>query len=130
MLSAWRSGGAVYVPDLIETFDQLGSVPEPGSLAGTIDTVYHVWNALQAITNQDAGRSARDWRAWYDANKSKTQEQWILDGFAKQHFPVASPPDDVQARYFSKCPPAPRAKACAWSECRLRCSRESSDERQ
>jgi hypothetical protein len=65
------------------------------ALYTAIDTRFHCLEALQVITNQDAGRNAEDWRAWYELNKDKSQEAWIRDGFAKYQLPVATPPGDM-----------------------------------
>ncbi len=62
---------------------------------GAIDTRFHVLDALQAITNHDAGRNADDWRPWYESSKDKTQQQRIKEGFAEHGFPVSDPPDDA-----------------------------------
>jgi len=72
----------------------MGTVPREG-LYGAIDTRFHVLDALQEITNHDAGRNAEDWRQWCERNKDKTQEQWITEGFAEHGFPVSDPPEDA-----------------------------------
>jgi hypothetical protein len=41
----------------------------------------HKDHALRFLTNQDAGHSAADWRAWWEQNKSKSQEDWVREGF-------------------------------------------------
>ncbi len=72
----------------------MGTVPREG-LYGAFDTRFHVLDALQEITNHDAGRNAEDWRQWYHENEAKTQEQWIKEGFVDHGFPVSDPPDDA-----------------------------------
>jgi hypothetical protein len=94
ILELTRIGDATSVPPLIETLAKLGRVPREGTY-GAIDTHFHCLDALRVITNQDAGRNAEDWRAWYEANKDKTQEQWVRDGFAQHQFPVADPTNDA-----------------------------------
>jgi outer membrane protein assembly factor BamB len=87
-------GDASSVPFLIDALAKQGNVPREG-LYASIDTRFHTLDALQSITNHDAGRNAEDWRQWYEKNKDKTQEQWIKDGFVEQGFPVSDPPDDA-----------------------------------
>jgi hypothetical protein len=94
ILEIGRIGDATSVPFLIEALARFGTVPREGQY-GAIDTRFHVLDALQAITNHDAGRNAEDWRAWYETNKEKTQQQWVKEGFAEHGFPVADPPDDA-----------------------------------
>jgi hypothetical protein len=87
-------GDPTSVPFLIEALAKQGTVPREGQYAA-IDTRFHVLDALQEITNHDAGRNAEDWRQWYEKNKDKTQKQWIADGFVEHGFPVSDPPDDA-----------------------------------
>src|SRR5580698_55860 len=87
-------GDRTSVPFLIEALAKMGTVPREG-MYGAIDTRFHVLDALQEITNHDAGRNAEDWRQWYEKNKDKTQEQWIKEGFAEHGFPVSDPPEDA-----------------------------------
>jgi len=87
-------GDASSVPFLIDALAKQGNVPRQG-LYASIDTRFHTLDALQSITNHDAGRNAEDWRQWYEKNKDKTQEQWIKDGFVEHGFPVSDPPDDA-----------------------------------
>jgi outer membrane protein assembly factor BamB len=87
-------GNASSLPFLIDALAKQGNVPREGMYA-SIDTRVHTLNALQSITNHDAGRNAEDWRQWYGKNKDKTQEQWIKDGFIEHGFPVSDPPDDA-----------------------------------
>ncbi len=87
-------GDATSVPFLIEALAKQGTVPREG-LHAAIDTRFHVLDALQSITNHDAGRNAEDWRLWYEKNKGKSQAQWIKDGFVEHGFPASDPPDDA-----------------------------------
>lgn len=87
-------GDATSVPFLIEALAKQGTVPREGPYA-SIDTRFHVLDALQSITNHDAGRNAEDWTQWYEVNKNKTQGQWIKHGFVEHGFPVSDPPDDA-----------------------------------
>ena len=94
ILEIGRIGDATSVPFLIEALVKQGTVPREG-LYAAIDTRFHVLDALQSITNHDAGRNAEDWRPWYEKNKGKTQAQWIKDGFVEHGFPASDPPDDA-----------------------------------
>jgi hypothetical protein len=94
ILEIGKIGDATSVPFLIEALAKQGTVPREGQY-GAICTRFHVLEALQAITNHDAGRNAEDWRPWYEKNKDKTQKQWIKDGFVEHGFPVSDPPDDA-----------------------------------
>jgi hypothetical protein len=53
-------------------------------------SVGHKHAALSLMTNQDAGDAA-GWLAWWEENKSKSQEDWIRDGFRKFSIDVQSP---------------------------------------
>lgn len=94
ILEISRIGDASSVPFLIEALAKFGTVPREGKY-GAIDTRFHVLDALQAITNHDAGRNADDWRPWYKSNKERTQQEWGREGFAEHGFPVADPVDDA-----------------------------------
>ena len=65
ILRIWAIGSPTSVPFLIEALAKQGTVPREGQYAA-IDTRFHVLEALQEITNHDAGRNAEDWRAWYE----------------------------------------------------------------
>jgi len=43
----------------------------------------HKDSALQGMTNQGAGFTAKDWLDWWGRNRNKSQRQWLLDGFAQ-----------------------------------------------
>lgn len=87
-------GDPTSVPFLIKALAKRGTVPREGPYA-SICTRFHVLDALQEITNHDAGRNAEDWRSWYEKNKGKTQKQWIKEGFVEHGFPVSDPPDEA-----------------------------------
>jgi hypothetical protein len=93
ILELARLRDASSVPFLIEALAKFGAVPREGPYTG-IDTRFHCLDALQVITNQEVGRNADDWRDRYVANKTKTKEQWIVEGFAQHQFPVANIEDD------------------------------------
>ncbi len=48
--------------------------------------------SMQYITNQDVGSDADPWLNWWQRNKSKSQIEWIADGFAQRGFKVSVPP--------------------------------------
>ncbi len=48
---------------------------------------------LAVMSNHDFDADA-DWANWYEANKEKTQEEWIQDGFATQGMTISLPPSD------------------------------------
>jgi outer membrane protein assembly factor BamB len=82
------------VPFLAEALANEGNVPREGSY-GAVDTRFQLLDALQVITNHDAGRNGDDWRAWYEQNKGKTKREWIKEGFLESGFPYSDPPDDA-----------------------------------
>jgi len=62
-------GDASSVPFLIDALAKQGNVPREG-LYASIDTRFHTLDALQTITNHDAGRNAEDWTQWYEKIKT------------------------------------------------------------
>jgi hypothetical protein len=56
----------------------------------------HSATAMRYITNQDAGDDADGWLRWWNENGSKSQEQWLADGFRHRGFDVDVPPKAVQ----------------------------------
>jgi hypothetical protein len=70
---------------------------EPGTGMGCLGGhLCHSATAMQFITNQDAGENADAWLAWWEKNKSKSQEQWIADGFAQRGLSIDVPPAPEQ----------------------------------
>lgn len=53
----------------------------------------HPDTAMQFITNQDVGVGNID---WWEKNKSKSQEEWIADGFAQRGVKIDMPPTSEQ----------------------------------
>ncbi|MCP5523064.1 MAG: hypothetical protein H7A46_16130 [Verrucomicrobiales bacterium] len=43
----------------------------------------HVDVGLRLLANQSPGEEATDWLQWWQANKDKSQEEWMRDGFAE-----------------------------------------------
>lgn len=56
----------------------------------------HSASAMRCITNQDAGEDADAWLDWWTRNKSKSQEEWIADGFRQRGLEVDVPPSPDQ----------------------------------
>ncbi|MDY0167267.1 MAG: hypothetical protein RBS80_12035 [Thermoguttaceae bacterium] len=52
----------------------------------------HSATAMRYITNQDVGEDADAWLEWWEKNKSKSQEEWMADGFRHHGFTVDVPP--------------------------------------
>ncbi len=52
---------------------------------------------FREITNQDPGESAAEWLAWWKGNASKSQEEWIRDGFTPYGVTVRIPPSEADA---------------------------------
>jgi len=48
--------------------------------------------AMRYISNQDVGDQADAWHAWWKKNRSKSQEEWIVDGFKWRGFMIDIPP--------------------------------------
>lgn len=94
ILKIGEIGDATSVPFLIDALAKQGTVPREG-LYSAIDTRFHILDALQSITNHEAGRNADDWHHWYEKNKDKPQGQWVKDGFVEHGFPVSEPPGDA-----------------------------------
>ena len=64
----------------------------PGESMDCFGSPCHSATAMQYITNQDAGEDADSWLAWWKTNKSKSQLEWMADGFRKRGFNVDVPP--------------------------------------
>jgi hypothetical protein len=52
--------------------------------------------AMRLITNQDVGDKTDAWLDWWKKNESKSQEEWIADGFSRHGVKVAAPPTAAQ----------------------------------
>lgn len=50
----------------------------------------HVAQLFPYITNQDVGDEADAWLAWWKTNQSKSQVDWIREGFAARGIPVTT----------------------------------------
>lgn len=69
----------------------------PGTSMGCFgDGPYHSSSSMRLITNQDAGEAADAWLAWWQLNKSKSQIEWIADGFRQRGIKVEAPPTHEQ----------------------------------
>lgn len=56
----------------------------------------HSASAMRCITNQDVGDDADAWLDWWAKNKSKSQDEWIADGFRQRGFEIDVPPSPDQ----------------------------------
>jgi hypothetical protein len=65
---------------------------EPGTTMGCSGKLSHSATAMQFLTNQDVGGGADAWLDWWENNGSKSQEEWIKDGFAQRGFKLDVPP--------------------------------------
>jgi hypothetical protein len=52
----------------------------------------HSATAMCYITNQDVGEDADAWLGWWVKNKSKSQDEWMADGFRRSGFAIDVPP--------------------------------------
>lgn len=69
----------------------------PGTTMGCLGGYpLHSATAMQYLTNQDVGEDADAWLAWWKKNKSKSQVEWIADGFAEAGFAIDVPPTPDQ----------------------------------
>lgn len=51
----------------------------------------HKSHGLRYLTNQDVGDTAEAWLAWWKENQSKSQEEWIREGFRKVGIELKEP---------------------------------------
>ena len=68
----------------------------PGTSMGCGDQPCHAATAMRDITNQDAGEDADAWLIWWKENQSKSQQEWIADGFRHRGIDVDVPPKAEQ----------------------------------
>jgi hypothetical protein len=72
---------------------------EPGMDMGCMGTgPCHSDYAMQHITNQDVGENSDEWLRWWETNGAKSQEEWILDGFAQYGVVIDIPPTAEQTK--------------------------------
>jgi len=69
---------------------------KPGTTMDCMGSPCHSASSMRYITNQDVGEDADAWLAWWAENKSKSQEEWIADGFRKRGFEIDVPPTTEQ----------------------------------
>ena len=69
---------------------------EPGSYMNGPGNLCHSVTSMQYISNQDQGGYADDWLDWWEKNKTKSQEQWIAEGFEQHGVKVNIPPTEEQ----------------------------------
>jgi hypothetical protein len=71
---------------------------KPGTSMGCLNgSPMHSALSMHYITNQYVSEDADPWLAWWEKNKTKSQLEWIADGFAQRGFKVSVPPTAVQA---------------------------------
>jgi hypothetical protein len=56
----------------------------------------HAADAMKYITNQDVGDNADAWHDWWAKNNSKSQIEWLADGFRQRGLDVDVPPSAEQ----------------------------------
>lgn len=52
----------------------------------------HSSSSMRYITNQDVGENADAWLDWWAKNKSKSQQDWMEEGFRHRGLEIALPP--------------------------------------
>jgi len=67
-----------------------------GEDMGCFGRLCHSATAMCYITNQDLGEDAEAWFDWWVKNKSKSQEEWIADGFRHRGIEIDVPPSADQ----------------------------------
>jgi hypothetical protein len=65
---------------------------KPGLDMGCMGSPCHSATSMRFISNQDVGENSDAWLNWWEKNKSKSQEQWIAEGFAQRGIKVTIPP--------------------------------------
>lgn len=67
-----------------------------GESMGCFGRPCHSATAMRYITNQDVGDDADAWLDWWVRNKSKSQDEWIADGFRRRGLEIDVPPSADQ----------------------------------
>lgn len=52
--------------------------------------------AMRYLSNQDVGEEADAWHEWWKTNQSKSQEEWLADGFRQRGYMIDIPPKPEQ----------------------------------
>jgi len=68
----------------------------PGESMDCFGRLCHSASAMRYITNQDVGEDADAWLEWWVRNRSKSQDEWVEDGFRQRGFKVDVPPSPGQ----------------------------------
>lgn len=69
---------------------------KPGDSMNCFGSPCHSASSMSLITNQDIGDNADDWLEWWGKNWSKSQEEWIADGFHLKEVNIDVPPRPEQ----------------------------------
>lgn len=69
---------------------------KPGNGMNCMSNLCHSSYSMRLITNQDIGDEATPWLDWWKKNESKSQEEWIADGFSLHGLHVDVPPTAEQ----------------------------------
>lgn len=81
------------IPYLINALQwQKINTPEDRTM---VCTKGHCLDALRQITGQYPGSNYADWKAWWEANKTKSRRQWAMEALEKAGLPVSDPPDNI-----------------------------------
>jgi len=70
---------------------------KPGTSMGCAGSPCHSASSMRLITNQDVGEDADAWLDWWRRNKTKSQGEWMRDGFRQCGIEVDVPPTPEQS---------------------------------
>jgi outer membrane protein assembly factor BamB len=97
-LQAAQVGNKDTVPLLIERLRQdFGAVelgPPSGNGMGFDCAQIHLVDALREITNTDQGVYYPRWAAWWEVNRTLSQQQWVHNGFTAAGLHAVEPIDE------------------------------------
>lgn len=86
---------------------------EPGTSMDCMGPLCHSADAMRFIANQDVGDDADRWIEWWRQNRSKSQANWVGDGFRLAGIRVQSPPSADDAVALLEVLGAPETEAPA-----------------
>lgn len=70
---------------------------KPGTAMDCMGTPCHSATAMRSLSNQDVGEDGDAWLDWWEKNRTKSQEEWIEDGFRQRGLAIDVPPTPEQA---------------------------------